>query len=140
MPMAFISRGKVLSPLPFKRCKAAIILGAPTNLAAPASARYSGASAAEPHHNKAGQEAKQHLQHHAHHKVSHRAALFFIAVARHHIGNQARQEHHKRVHHTLNQGQSHHVTIGHVRHFMCQHCLHFFARHAMQQTCAHRHQ
>ena len=40
IPIAFICSGKSLV-LPFKRCSAAIILCAPTNLAAPASARYS---------------------------------------------------------------------------------------------------
>ena len=83
MPIAVMVCGKSLG-LPFKRCRAAIIFGAPTSFAAPASARYS-RWRLNHHHNNAGKEAEYNLQDHADHEIcALRSAA--VIVARHHAG------------------------------------------------------
>ena len=91
------------------------------------------ALAAEPHHDNAGQETEQHLQHHRYGKIN---ALIILAITalRHRAGNNPRKKHHKRIHNALNQRQSYHVAIADVRHFVCQHGFHFIARHIVQQA------
>jgi hypothetical protein len=58
----------------------------------------------------------------------------------HRVADDARQEHHKGVHHALDQRHGDHVAIGDVGHLVADHGLDLFARHALQQAGGHRHQ
>lgn len=51
-----------------------------------------------------------------------------------------RQEDHEGVDNALDEGQGHHVAVGHVTHLVGEHRLHLFAAHAVEQSRADRHQ
>ena len=99
------------------------------------------ALAAEPHHDKAGQEAEQDLQHEVHQHIDAVVTRFaVVAPLRHHAGDDAGEEDNKRVYHALNQRERYHVTVADVCHFVRQHGFHFVARHAVEQACGHSNQ
>ena len=113
MPIAVMVCGKSLG-LPFKRCRAAIILARHQFCSTRIGAVF--ALAAKPHHNNAGKEAEYNLQDHADHEIcALRSAA--VIVARHHAGNDTRQENDKSIHNTLNQCQRYHIAVADVRHF-----------------------
>ena len=95
---------------------------------------------AEPHDDDGGEHAEHHLQHeHGDHvgETAGAAALFLVVGAEEvadDAGHDAGEEHHEGVHHPLDQGQGHHVAVGHVAHLVGQHGFRLVAAHAVEQT------
>ena len=103
------------------------------------------ALAAEPHHDHGSQEAQGDFRHDAGHPIGHTRALVFLVVVAvqgtvDRIAGDLGNHDHKGVHHALDQGQGHHVAVGHVADFVGQHRFYFITAHMLKQTGAHRHQ
>lgn len=82
--------------------------------------------AAEPHHNHAGEDAEHQLRDHGGHEKSDTfAAVIFEDNPIHKVTDDAREENHEGVDHTLYQGQGDHVAVGDVADFMGEHSLGF---------------
>ncbi len=58
----------------------------------------------------------------------------------HRVTDHAAEEHHKGVHHALDQRHGDHVAVGHVGHLVADHGLDLFLGHALQQAGRHGHQ
>ena len=102
------------------------------------------ALAGKPGHHHGRGKPEHDVKHDGGHVVAHAgAAAAVVATAQkavHRIANDPAEEHHKGVHHALNQRHGDHVAIGHVGDFVADHGLNFFSRHALQQAGADRHQ
>ncbi len=99
------------------------------------------AAAREPHDDHAGQNAQDQLGNDGRHVVG--DALAFFVLEDHlvdEVADDAGEEHHEGVHHTLHQRQGDHVTVGHVADLVGQHGAHFIGREALQQALGHGYQ
>ena len=92
----------------------------------------------EPHGDNARQNTKHQLQHHRHGKVDQRVAvaLFaFVAVATHKTGGDLRQDTRDKdnegVHHALDQGHGHHVTVRDMADFVSNNRFGFVTAHVL---------
>ena len=102
------------------------------------------APAREPRDDDRRDDAEQDLAHEHGDRVAEARPAVAAAAAEHEVvdeeANDAREEHDKSVHHTLDQRQRDHVTIGHVGDLVAQHSLHFLAVHVGKQARRHRDQ
>ena len=89
------------------------------------------------HHNRGG-KAQHDVEHDGADVIANAGAGVAAAAAAQKavdgVTDHARQEHHKRIHHALNQRHRDHVAVGNVGNLVAQHGFDLFARHALQQA------